>query len=123
MRPRPIPRKTAGGVGAQVGLTGASMRPRPIPRKTWPRGRTWSTRWPRFNEAAADTAENAGLTAPGGGQVTGRFNEAAADTAENAGRRIKLAVRRASGFNEAAADTAENGEAPGQRAAAAAELQ
>ena len=59
------------------------MRPRPIPRKT---GNPFDLLIPvsgvRFNEAAADTAEN-GRTRSRIRLPAIRFNEAAADTAEN----------------------------------------
>ena len=107
------------------------MRPRPIPRKTPVTAQTAQSP-SGFNEAAADTAENAtryGMgsetvyfasmrprpiprktTAPArrsAGQWP-RFNEAAADTAENAAGRSSTPCT-GTGFNEAAADTAENG--------------
>ena len=82
------------------------MRPRPIPRKTDLSDNRTVLRTIRFNEAAADTAENGGCAYRGrrgaGASMrprpiprktrqspasprygTGRFNEAAADTAEN----------------------------------------
>ena len=60
MRPRPIPRKTV-VLAARYGEDHvASMRPRPIPRKTETPVRPIVNASFRFNEAAADTAENGG---------------------------------------------------------------
>ena len=65
-----------------TGTGWASMRPRPIPRKTAVRGGKIAAVDARFNEAAADTAENAPWPPPPA-RPSARFNEAAADTAEN----------------------------------------
>ena len=83
------------------------MRPRPIPRKTRRHDRRRKREERRFNEAAADTAENG--PRPGGTTpASRRFNEAAADTAENEMQAQVTWLRTFRGFNEAAADTAEN---------------
>ena len=107
------------------------MRPRPIPRKTQVMDILWPPACPGFNEAAADTAENAQpgdghaddetasmrprpiprktSSAPSGSVSTrASFNEAAADTAENAITSSLLQPCASVSFNEAAADTAEN---------------
>ena len=84
------------------------MRPRPIPRKTRAAALRPAAGRGRFNEAAADTAENGAGTLGAGGGTRG-FNEAAADTAENAAAGTLGAGGGTRGFNEAAADTAENG--------------
>ena len=64
----------------------ASMRPRPIPRKTMDGRFLSAARKRRFNEAAADTAENARWSRRTRTRPR-RFNEAAADTAENGAKR------------------------------------